>query len=195
MSHSEPLPYNTLLGVSASPSGVPSEVYDAIGRPAETNLLIISYRTGPGEWLRDWRDRVGELPAEVGFLNVGEMPRSAATRSGASACSLNPGAAMPITEAISDPTDLATLGVRASEYLEAWDGNGHQTVVVLDSVTCLLEAVDLDRAFRFLHVLAGRVESVDGRAYHLLDPTVHDDRSVSTLREFADDAVGLGEPA
>lgn len=195
MSHSAPLPSNTLLGVSASPPGVPSEVYDAVGRPTETNLLVLSYRIGPDEWLRDWRNRVGELPAEVGFVNVGEMTRSAASQSSASACSLTPGDTMPLAEAISDPTDLATLGVRASEYLETWDGNSQQTVVVLDSLTCLLEAVDLDRAFRFLHVLAGRVESVDGRGYYLLNHDAHDDQSVSIVRELADDTVGLGEPA
>jgi hypothetical protein len=163
-------------------------------RPAETNLLVLSYREGPDEWLRDWQTQVGDFPAEVGFVNAGEMTRSAAARSGASARLQNPVGDMALTETVSDPTDLATVGVRASEYLEAWDDNGRRTVVVLDTLTGLLDAVDLDRAFRFLHVLAGRVESVDGRAYYLLNPDAHDDRSLSTVRELADAAVGLGEP-
>jgi len=193
VSDSQSLASNTLLGVSVPSSGVPPEVYDVLHRPAEANLLVLSYRDGPDEWLRDWRTHVGELPAEVGFVNVGEMTRSAAARSGEPVRSQTPGDAMAVAETVSDPTDLATVGVRASEYLETWNGNGHQTVVVLDSLTGLLDAVDLDRAFQFLHVLAGRVESVDGRAYYLLNPDAHDDRSLSTVRELADASVGLGE--
>lgn len=194
MSNSEPLPSNTLLGVSASSSGVPPEVYDVLRHPAETNLLVLSYRADFDTWLRDWQNNVGESPAEVGFVNVGEMTRSASARSGTSACSPTPGDVMPLAEAVSDPTDLATLGVRASEYLETWEDNGRQTVVVLDSLNGLLEAVDLDRAFQFLHLLVGRVESVDGRGYYLLDSETHDDQSVSTIRELTDDTVGLDEP-
>lgn len=194
MSLSESCPSNTLLGVSVTPSGVPSAVCDVLSRPAETNLLVVSYRAGPDEWLRNWQNHVGELPAEVGFINVGEMTRSAATQSGASARSLTPGVTMPPVSTVEEKGDLATVGTRASEYLETWDDNGRQTVVVLDSLTGLLEAVDLERAFQFLHLLAGRVESVSGRGYYLLNPDAHDDQSLSILRELADDTVGLGEP-
>jgi hypothetical protein len=176
---------------------VPSEVFDVLGRPAETNLLVVSYRDGPDEWLRNWQQHVGQLPAEVGFVNVGELTRSASaslSASGGPSRSPTPDDTLPLAATFEEPADLAAVGVRASEYLETWDGNGNQTVVVLDSVTGLLEAVSLDRAFKFLHVLAGRVESVDGRAYFLLDPAAHDDRSLSTVSELADAAVGLGDP-
>nr|WP_276302225.1 hypothetical protein [Halorussus sp. DT80] len=175
---------------------MPSEVYDVLGRPAETNLLVLSYRDGPDEWLGDWKRHVGEPPAEVGFVTVGEMARSASANVPGGPARSPPGDALPLAETVEDPADLATLGVRASEYLEAWDGNGNgnRTVVVLDSLTGLLEAVSLDRAFEFLHLLAGRVESVDGSAYYLLDPEAHDYESVSVVRELADAVVGLGDP-
>lgn len=192
MSCPQPSSSSTLLGVSASPTGVPSEVYDVLGRPAETNLLVLSYRDGPDAWLGDWKRHVGDPPAEVGFVTVGEMARSASVPSGPARSS--PGDALPLAETVEDPANLATLGVRASEYLETWDGNGNRTVVVLDSLTGLLDAVSLNRAFEFLHLLAGRVESVDGRAYYLLDPEAHDCESVSVVRELADAAVGLGDP-
>jgi hypothetical protein len=176
---------------------VPPEVFDMLGRPAETNLLVISYRDDPDEWLRDWQHHVGEFPAEVGFVTVGEMTRSVSaslSTSGGPSRSPTPDDALPFTATVEDPADLTAIGVRASECLETWAGNGNRAVVVLDSVTGLLDAVSLDRAFEFLHVLAGRVESVDGRAYFLLDPAAHDDRSLSAVRELADHAVGLGDP-
>nr|WP_210424118.1 hypothetical protein [Halorussus ruber] len=176
---------------------MPPEVFDVLARPAETNLLVVSYRDGPDEWLQNCRQHVGELPAEVGFVNVGEMTRSASaslSASGGPSRSPTPADALPLAATVEDPADLTAVGVRASEYLETWDCNGNRTVVVLDSVTGLLEAVSLDRAFEFLHLLAGRVESVDGRIYFLLHPEAHDDRSLSIVRELADAAVGLGDP-
>nr|WP_137286229.1 hypothetical protein [Halorussus salinisoli] len=164
-------------------------------RPAETNLLVVTYRENLDAWLRDWRRSVGDMPSEVGFVHVGDATRSAAgARSAASATTSvpsSPADTSPVVKAVSDPTDLARVGVGASEYLETWDGNGRETVVYLDSLTAMLESVALDRTFAFLHVLAGRVESVDGRGYYLLDPSAHDHRSLSVVRELADAVVDL----
>ena len=157
-----------------------------IDRPDETNLLVVSYRDDPDAWLQRWRAQVGALPGEFGFVRVGETTRSAAAAGGRAA-----GRTLPLVAAVSDPTDLTGLGIRMSEYLEAWAGNGRRTVIWFDSVTTLLQFVDLDRAYRFLHVLSGRVKSVDGRGYYLLDPSAHDDRTIAVLQELADDSVAL----
>lgn len=161
---------------------------DAVDRPDQTNLLVVSYRDDPDAWLQRWRTRAGTLPAELGFVHVGETTRSAAAAGGRAT-----GGTLPLVAAVSDPTDLTGLGIRVSEYLEAWAGNGRRTVVWFDSVTTLLQFVDLDRAYRFLHVLSGRVKSVDGRGYYLLDPSAHDDRTIAVLQELADDSVPLAD--
>lgn len=188
MSLSSSSPTNTLIERPAS-GGPESEVYDVLDRPAETNLLAISYRRGPDEWFRNWRTHAGSLPSEVGFVDVGETTRSTAAGS-PSGTAAEP---LPFVDAVADPADLSRLGIRISQYLESWTGNDRQTVVYLDSVTALLDHVETERAFRFLHLLAGRVESVDGRGYYLFDPSAHDDRSLTLLREFADATVESGE--
>lgn len=195
MSRSQSSAPNTLLEGATAPEGATAEVFDALARPAETNLLVVSYRDSPDEWLHNWRTNAGDLPSEVGFVHVGDTTRSSATAVSSATSSTtrshSPADASPFVKTVSDPTDLASVGVRASEYLETWDGNGRRTVVLFDSLTALLETVALDRAFEFFHVFAGRIESVDGRGYYLLDPSAHDDRSLSVVRELADAVVDL----
>jgi hypothetical protein len=175
-------------------------VYDVLSRPDETNLLVLSYSNGPDAWFQNWRTCVGDLPSEIGFVHVGVKTRSAASRFGDAISNPNatdsasdpfPPSGPFLTDAISDPADLARIGICASEYLEAWDGNGQETVVYLDSLTDLLENVSLAHAFKFLHLLGTRIESVDGRGYYLLDPSAHDDYSLAVVRELADSVVDL----
>lgn len=190
MSRSLSTPANTLLEGTASREGVRSAVYDVLDRSDETNLLVLSYYDGPDAWLQNWRTRVGDLPSEVGFVHVGVKTRSAAALGNVSPDPTPAGLPLP-ADAVSDPSDLARIGICASEYLESWDGNGRQTVVYLDSLTELLESVPLGRAFKFLHILAARVESVDGRGYYLVDPSAHDDHSLAVVRELVDAVVDL----
>lgn len=199
MSHSQATPSNTLLKQSSADAGVDA-VSEVLDRPEETDLLVVSYRDGPESWFRRLESLVGDLPPEVGFVNVGVK-----TRSGASAASSpprsdparrrsSPGGAPPVTAPVSDPTDLGTVGVRASEYLESWEDDGRRTVVVLDSVTAMLEKADLERVFSFLHLLAGRIESVDGCGYYFVDPSAHEDHVLAVIREHADRVIRL-DPA
>ena len=176
------------------------EVYDVLGRPDETNLLVLSYSLGPDAWIQHWRTCVGDLPSEVGFVHVGVKTRSAAARFGDVISNPNAPDSTPepfpagspfFTDAVSDPADLARIGICASEYLEAWDGNGQETVVFLDSLTELLENVSLAHAFKFLHILGTRIEGVGGRGYYLVDPSAHDDHSLAVVRELVDSVVDL----
>ncbi|WP_135854291.1 DUF7504 family protein [Halorussus salinus] len=197
MARSQSSPSNTLLEGPVSPEDVTPEVCDVLGRPAETNLLVISYSDDPDAWLRNWRRTAGERPAEFGFVNVGVTTRSTASasspsstcRSAPTARSPSPDDTLPVAAAVSDPADLATVGVRASEYLETWREEDRRSVVLLDSLTALLDAVALERAARFVHLLGGRIESVDGRGYFLADPADHDDAALGVLREHVDSVV------
>lgn len=197
MSHSQTPPSNTLLERSPSAADGAAAVADVLSRPAESDLLVVSYRDSPDEWVQNWRASVGDLPAEVGFVNVGVTTRSAASAaSPADSTVRSPSVedGLPVSTAVSDPTDLGRVGVRASEYLDAWADDGRRSVVVLDSVTAMLDEVAVERVFHFLHVLAGRVESVDGRGYYLLDRSAHDDRELSMVRELPDAVVELDAP-
>ena len=174
MSDSSPPDGNIGLWVSAMESDAEQAVYEVLDEPppSATNLLVISYRNGPDEWIRDWQANVGTIPADFGFIHVGEIARSAAAPTASTPSESSP----HFVTAIGDPTDLTSLGIQISQYLEQWAGTNNQIIVYFDSLTVLLQFAELNRVYRFLHVLTGRIKSVDGRAYYRLDPEAHDSR-------------------
>ena len=90
------------------------------------------------------------------------------------------------------PEDLTGLGIALSESLSpAGGGDADPTRFVLayDSVTALLQYVDTERTFRFLHVLTSRVRAANALGVFFMDPAAHDDRTVRTVEALFDAVV------
>lgn len=162
-------------GPSDAPSTVCRETLDELG-PSQTNLLVVSYNQPPDRWLADWKRRSGGVPAEFGFVHVGGVTRSAAATSG------DAGVPSPV-QTVQNPNDLTGLGITLTRYLESWGDDA--TLVCFESITTLLQYVDLKTAYRFLHVLTSRTGRNGVGVYHL-DPGAHDDRTVNTLQSLFD---------
>jgi hypothetical protein len=86
-------------------------------------------------------------------------------------------------------TDLAALGSTISKRL--FDGTPETTrcVVCFQSLTELLEYNALEDVFQFLHLLTHQVRSTDAVAHFYLDPTVHDDEMIRTIKALFDTVV------
>jgi KaiC/GvpD/RAD55 family RecA-like ATPase len=89
------------------------------------------------------------------------------------------------------PSDMTGIGIQVSDVLDDfWEGRGiERNRVCLDSVSTLLMYSDLEAVFRFLHVFTGRVRSIDGVGFFVINPGMHDEREYSTLRQLFDGAV------
>lgn len=92
-------------------------------------------------------------------------------------------------ESIDDPSDLSSLGIAISGFLADSPPAGGETIVCFHSLTALLAHSDLERAFRFLHVLTGRIAAADAVAHFHVDPTAHDPRDLNTLAALFDGVV------
>lgn len=143
------------------------------------DVLAIDYRRTPDQWLEDWQRRVGDRPQKCTIVSVGEAMRSASTEATATTRH-GPNTVTTVKR----PTDLTGLGIAVSEYLG--EQGGYQTIVTFDSLTVLLQYVDLQRAFRFLHVLANRVATVGATAYYHMDPGAHDREDIATVASLFD---------
>jgi hypothetical protein len=143
------------------------------------DVLAIDYRQTPDQWIDEWKRHVGERPRRCTIVSVDEATRSV-TGSANETARRGPNT----VTCLKSPTDLTGLGITISEYL-AEEGSD-RTVLAFDSLTVLLQYVDLQRAFRFLHVLANRVQTVDATAYYHMDPGAHDDQDVATLTSLFD---------
>jgi hypothetical protein len=176
---------NVLLSAPVAGNKTQALFLDALTQspPAESHILVVTYTGRPTEWVDAWDEHVGQQPAGGAILTIGQPH----TEFEAGTWSAN---------AVENPGDLTGTGIEFSELLSELSdgaGPGEQISVCFDSVTALLQYADLQRAFRFLHVVTGRVRNADARCYYQLNPTAHDQQAMATLTGLFDVIVERGD--
>ena len=151
------------------------------------NVLSLGYSTPPDRATRAVQS--GTSPGEATFVCIGERTRSAAVTSSTAEQTLG----SATLQVVPDPADLARIGMVVNDCLEEWADGDTRTVVCYHSLSDLLEHADLQTAFRFLHVLTGRIAAADARAHFHLDPATQDPETVGTLSMLFDEVVEVGE--
>lgn len=140
--------------------------------PGETDVLWVSYTRPPSECVAGVRER-SVSPARQAVLVLGEgrgnEPPSGVT-----------------VEQAGAPNDLTGLGITLQRYLEEWEP---PMTVCFDSLTSLLQYVDIETAYEFLHVLTGQLHAAGATAHFHLDPDAHEDRAVTMLTTLFDARV------
>lgn len=97
-------------------------------------------------------------------------------------------------EYVNSPGDVTGLGIGVTEQLRRFaEGGTDRNRVVFYSLSTLLMYSEIETVFRFLHVLTGRIDSVDGIGLFTLDPTTHEEGDVNTLRQLFDGEIELRE--
>jgi hypothetical protein len=149
--------------------------------PERENVLWVTFTRSPDSCIQDWQGHVGDHPANLRFISVGDTLRSAtgtATTTGTSANA--------VIETLSNPGDLTGLGIQISEVLQQWQDNDNRTVACFHSLTSLLQYADVQTVYKFLHVLTGRFNTAGVTAHFHLDPGAHDDQTINTLKSLFD---------
>ncbi|MEF8800905.1 MAG: hypothetical protein V5A38_03305 [Halolamina sp.] len=176
---------NSTLLLSSSFAGEAEEACTNLlrsGQASESNVLWVSYTRSPDEQLRQWQSDSPDSLAEIGMVSVEDTMRSVAGSSEFS------GPNKPV-ETVSSPNDLTGLGIRITEFLTEWEDNGNRTIVCFDSLTALLQYVELDTAYEFLHILTGRMAALDAFAHFHMDPDAHDKQTVESISTLMDAIV------
>jgi hypothetical protein len=182
-------PGNVLLRAPALSDGK-KRVCPSLHDNDEVNLLVVSLAGTPDRILDTW-GRYGGLPENVGVVTADET-RSAAASSGSGSIQ-GPDGSTVSTTTVSGPGDLTGIGIKISQCLSAWRDNDATTVLCFDSLTTLLQYADLQRVFRFLHMLTRQVRDVGGLAYFHIDPGAHDERTISTVENLFTDRFEYDE--
>jgi hypothetical protein len=151
--------------------------------PSETNVLAITYTDTPEEWVDNWTAHAGISPIRGGIVSIGQGGTDVSDPSWA-------------VKTVENPSDLTGIGIELSELLSGMAtaaGEDEHIAVCFDGVTSLLQYADLQRAFRFLHVVTGRVKTVGGTGHFHLDPEAHDTQTLATLKGLFDAVVEVNE--
>lgn len=97
---------------------------------------------------------------------------------------------------VSGPDDLTGIGMRYSKlYQELHDDGVDRVRTLVHSASTLLMFAELKTVSRFVHTITGRIDAVDGLGAVLVDPSIHDERTVNTLGGFCDGRVDVRERA
>ncbi|WP_336344419.1 DUF7504 family protein [Halalkalicoccus ordinarius] len=153
-----------------------------------SNVLLVVYGESPGAIRDAWRDRIDEIPTRLGVIGVGVADRDDAGDSVSSEGS-------DVLSAVRDPADASDLGITISLYLQDWATDDAPTVFGFHSLTAMLDHVDVETTFRFLHVLGRRLADTETGSRFYLDPRAVSERTVRTLRPVFNDVVEWDPPA
>lgn len=146
------------------------------------SVLLVVYGHAPATVRDAWHDRIDETPARLGVIGVGaadaESDRGPVSADGTD-----------VLTSVRDPDDVSDLGTTISLYLEDWATDETQTVFGLHSLTAMLNHVELETTFRFLHVLTRRLDAIGTSGRFYLDPGSVDERTIETLRPVFDTVI------
>lgn len=178
---------NVLLLAPLTPMGNRAclELLAATAPPTRANVAAVTYTPPPETWISDWRAQIGDLPAELAFIHANTVET---TGDGDEAPD---SAGVPVARV--DPNQPMDIIAPLSEQLTRWGDNGNQTLVSVQTLTVLLEYVDFDTAFRYLHILTHRVQAADAIGFYHMDPDIHDEETVNTLKTLFDAVVEVGD--
>jgi len=175
---------------------------------AGSNLLISGpSMTGPTDVALSALAR-GDRNGEVTVLVAAERPAARVVEEYQRAHGENPGAIYVVDSTGVDsqvdppgqvvyrsaPDDLTGIGiglVKATREV-GQDAQAGVRVGVLSAST-LLRYASTDRVFNFLHVVTGRLAAAGYLGVWTLDPTVHDDQVVNSIRSLFDGVIELRE--
>jgi len=158
----------------------------------EVAVLCLTITRSPGAHVTNWEHH-DVLPARAAFIDVaGESHASfeATTDTGVRATDADADVETTI-EQVASPANLTQLGIQLTSCLDSLpDADADaQLVVCFDSVTALLQYVDVEQAFKFLHILTDRFSDANALAHFHLDPAAHAEETVNTLLPLFDAAV------
>lgn len=151
---------------------------------AESNLAVVTYTQPPELWLSDWKNAQHPLPPDLTFVHGGPKQGEEITHEGSN-----------ITTVRVSPRDPMDIITTVTEELDRWDAPQNPSVVSVQTLTVLLEYVDFDTAFRYLHVLIHRIRGADATGYYQIDPSIHEHETINTLSVLFDVVIEAEEGA
>lgn len=150
------------------------------GEPAAVDLLSVSLDESVDDVLDRWNRHLNADPGRLAVVTAGDAMRSTAGAAGGDAPT--PLGEAVSTTVVSDAGDLTGLGIKVSQCLSAWEPDENDLAVCARSLTTLLQFPELNRVFRFVHVLIQRLKAAGAVSHVHVDPAAHDPQTLAALK-------------
>lgn len=173
---------NVLVLSPLAPSGADAYTESLASSCSErTSLVVVTYTQTPSMWLADWREQWRSMPDEITFIHGGPVGGDDVTEE-----------RVDIETRRVDPRDPMDVITAVTAVLEASEHPG-DAVVSVQTLSVLLEYVEFDTAFRYLHVLIHRLRNAGAIGYYQMDPDIHEAETINTLSVLFDIVVQAQE--
>ena len=176
----EVTPGTNLLLTGSPLSGKRSLAMDVLaeGTADGDGAIVVTTKDGAERVLRDYENRTPYEGKPVAVVDCVTRQQGADVRDS------------DRIKYASSPVDMTGIGIKLSEFLQAFGDRGiDRNRVMVHSLSTLLMYADLQTVFRFLHVFTGRIQSVDGLGLFSIDSSAHDEQSLNTLKQLFDGIV------
>ncbi len=151
-----------------------------------TNVLLVTVTQSADDRISVWNQYADESPPNMLVLSL----KKEATRTGTSSVISTQSGPGDITiETLSDPSDLTQLGIALSKHHSELASTADRTVMCIHSLTALLQYVEPQRMFRFLHILQGKLESHETFVHFHMDEDAHDQQTLRIFESLFDTVV------
>lgn len=153
---------------------------------ADRPTISILYRSTPERWLDAWTRTVGSPRVPTTVISIDEPVRDAAAVTGSSPSDVDRIDSNVQVRGV-PPHNLAKLGELITGSLEEMTTADNPPILYFDSLTDLLQYVDVEEAFQFFTILINQIGASDGITVVLADPTVHEEQDINLLSHVFDD--------
>ncbi len=144
---------------------------------SEPSVLFVSFMRQANACIDQW-ETTGEAATNLGVIAVGDAGGGGTSRNDA------------VVESVSSASDLTGLGIKIGQFLSEWDS---PIVICFDSITSMLQYVDFETAYEFLHAISGQVKAADARAHFHIDPGAHDRQTLDGITTLFDASISVGD--
>jgi|AntRauTorcE11898_2_1112593.scaffolds.fasta_scaffold16244_2 hypothetical protein len=155
-----------------------STLLDAKSGDTAPSLLVFAYNRRPRVVAEHVREHAESEPGSLTILNLCDSDRRTAPTT-------NLGSNVVVEREAA--ANLTRIGIHVADAIDRSDGQPLH--VCLGSLTTLLQYVDPETAFKFLHVTCSRLESAGSHVHAHLDPEAVDEEAIATLEPLFDAVV------
>lgn len=157
-----------------------------VGEQGSRDVIFVTFDESPDDRLDVCHRSEEWAGGEIGIIEVGRGSRGSPVISETT----TGGAVGSITvRHVSKPGDLSKLGIVITRLLGKFDETPRQTVLCFHTLSALHNHVNTKTLFRFLNTLQGRLRSANAVGHYHMDPDLHDEIVIETLRPIFDSTI------
>lgn len=153
------------------------------GTEGTRDVIFVTFQESPSDRVDICHRADGWNGGNIGVIEVGRGSRNAAVASEITGA--ESGGSISVRH-VSRPGDLSKLGIVITQLLSEFDDSGRRTVLCFHTASDLHREVGTKTLFRFLNTLQGRLNATGALGHYHMNPDLHDEIVVETLRSIFD---------